>query len=187
MRGRWLLALGIVGLLLLSGRVVAGDAAEWLWFSALGAGAAWRQRFWFTLLASGGSGLVAGLFVFANLYAVRASVTALILPRRLANLEIGEEVPGSRLVLVAALLAAAFGWLLALPADAWQSIALARAGLPFGEADPYFERDLSFYVNWLPFETALYLGSLVTALLTTALVAFFYSLTPSLRLSLIHI
>lgn len=181
MRGRWLLALAIGGLLLLAGRAVAAGAADWLWFSALGAGEAWRQRFWYTAVASGGSGLIAGLFVFANLYAVRSSVTALILPRRLANLEIGEEVPGSRLVLLAALLAAAFGWMLALPSDAWQSIALARSGLPFGEADPYFERDLGFYVNWLPFESALYVGSLITVFLTTALVAVCYSLTPSLR------
>jgi len=181
MRGRWLLALAIGGLVLLAGRAVAAGAADWLWFSALGAGEVWRQRCWDTAIASGGSGLIAGLFVFANLYGVRSSVTAFILPRRLANLEIGEEVPGSRLVLLAALLAAAFGWMLALPGDAWPSIALARSGLPFGEADPYFERDLAFYVNWLPFESALYMGAFVTVSLTTGLVAFCYSLTPSLR------
>jgi uncharacterized membrane protein (UPF0182 family) len=181
MRGRWLVALALGALALLAGRALAAAYADYLWFASLGASALWRERFWLTLLARGGSGVAAGAFVFVNLYAVRQSIVSLVLPRRLGNLEIGEEVPGRDIVAVALLTAALSGWLVALPSDSWQQLALARHDLPFGERDPYLATDLGFFVNMLPFETSAYLLTLVTALLTTALVTFFYALTPSLR------
>ena len=142
MRGRWLLVLAAVAVALFVGRALAASYADRLWYAALGAEALWRDRLWYTLLARGGSALLAGAFVFANLYAVRRSVVSLVLPRRLANVEIGEEVPGRHLVVAAALIAILFGWLLALPAETWQQLALAQHGVPFREADPYFEADL---------------------------------------------
>ena len=181
MRGRWLVVLALGAFALLAGRAIAAAYAEQLWYASLGASAVWRQRFWLTLLARGGSGIAAGAFVFVNLYAVRRSIVSLVLPRRLGNLEIGEEVPGRDIVAVALITAALCGWLVALPASSWQQLALARHDLPFGERDPYLATDLGFFVNTLPFETSVYLMTLVTALLTTALVTFFYSLTPSLR------
>ena len=181
MRGRWMLAIALVALSLLAGRAIASWYADQLWYTALGAAPLWRDRVWFTILARGGSGLVAAAFVFLNLYAVRLSVVSLVLPRRLANLEIGEEVPGRHLVLAAALIALLFGWLLALPAESWQQLALVQHGVPFAEADPYFESDLGFFVYWLPFEGLLFVATLIAVLATTVLVLFFYALTPSLR------
>lgn len=181
MRGRWTLALILAAGALLIGRAIASSYADALWYALLGAGALWRERAWLTLLARGGSGIAAGFFVFLNLYAVRQSVIKLVLPRRVANLEIGEEVPGRTLVLVAALIAVVFGWILALPADSWRQLALFQHGIPFGEADPYLENDLGFYVYRLPFETSLYLLAMLTVLLTVALVAFLYALTPGMR------
>ncbi|HUO53044.1 MAG TPA: UPF0182 family protein, partial [Gemmatimonadaceae bacterium] len=180
-RARWLLVIALVALALIAGRAIAAADADRLWYAALGAEAVWRDRVWYTLLGQGISALAAGLFVFLNLYAVRRSVVLLVLPRRLGNLEIGEEVPGRILVAAAALLAVALGWLLALPADSWQQIALVRHGVPFGETDPYFEADLGFFVYWLPLEGMLFVQALVTLLVTTVLVLFFYALTPSLR------
>lgn len=181
MRGRWFLALAAVAVALLVGRAVAASYADRLWYAALGAEALWRDRLWYTLLARGGSALVAAAFVFADLYVVRRSVVSLVLPRRLANVEIGEEVPGRHLVIAAALIAVLFGWLLALPAEAWQQLALAQHGVLFRETDPYFEADLGFFVYWLPLEASLFAATFVAVLTTLVLVVFFYALTPSLR------
>ncbi len=181
MRGRWVAGLLIAACVLLAGRAIAGDYADGLWYASLGAGALWRERVWLGAVTRVGSGLAAALFVFLNLYGVRESVVKLVLPRRVANIEIGEEVPGRTMVLTAAVLAVLFGWLLALPAETWQKLAMYQHGIPFGEADPYLENDLGFYVYRLPFETSLYVTSMLTVLMTVALVVFLYALTPGLR------
>ena len=181
MRGRWLLAIVAVAVALLVGRAVAAAYADGLWYAALGAEALWRDKLWYVLLARGGSAIVAAAFVFVNLYAVRRSVVALVLPRRLANVEIGEEVPGRHLVIAAAVIAIVFGWLLALPADSWQQLALAQHGVQFRETDPYFQDDLDFFVYRLPLEASMFAATFVAVLTTLVLVLFFYALTPSLR------
>lgn len=179
---RWsLLAVAAVALFLIAGRALAGVYVDYRWYAAMGAAPLWREQ----VLLSGGlrlaSGTAAALFVFANLYAVRHSVVSLVLPRRVGNLEIGQEVPGRYLVWGAAAVAALLGAFLTLPTDSWMSLALARHGVPFGESDPYFEADLGFFVYWLPFEHALYVWTLIALLVVTAVVIFFYALTPSLR------
>ena len=77
------------------------------------------------------SGAVATIFFFCNLYAVRHSVVSLVLPRRVANIEIGEEVPSRYLLLAVITMSLLFGILLAFPQDDWTSLALVRWGRPF--------------------------------------------------------
>ena len=96
---RWLmLALGAAAVLLIVGRALAGVYADYLWYESLGAVALWRTRLGAIATLRVGSVLAAGLFAFANLYAVRQSVVSLVFPRRVGNLEIGEEVPGRYLM-----------------------------------------------------------------------------------------
>src|SRR6185437_14770123 len=96
---RWpVIAVAVVAVLLVLGRVGAGIIADYLWYAAMGATALWRERTLLTLLVTVGSALVAATILFANLYVVRQSVVSLVLPRRVANIEIGEEVPGRYLV-----------------------------------------------------------------------------------------
>ncbi|HXY29515.1 MAG TPA: UPF0182 family protein [Gemmatimonadaceae bacterium] len=179
---RWpLLAIAILALALLLGRAAAGVYADYRWYESLGATALWRERTLLTAALRIGSALAASAFVFANLYAVRHSVVSLVLPRRVANLEIGEEVPGRYLVGAALLISAVLGWMLALPSDSWRLFALVRHGVPFNETDPYFNADLGFFVYWLPLEITLYVTSLIAVLLVAAVVIFLYALTPSLR------
>ena len=181
-RRRWAVILvGAAALLLLIGRLVAAVYVDYRWYAALDAESLWRARASSTLLLRGLSGLAASAFVFANLYAVRSSVVSLVLPRRVANIEIGEEVPGRYLVGAAALLSLLLGALLTIPQERWTALALVRIGRPFGESDPYFERDLGFFVYWLPFEQAMYVWALVTLLVVTTIVILLYALTPSLR------
>lgn len=179
---RWLTIAAItVALLLLIGKALAGVYVDYRWFSALGAQSVWWARIENLLILRGLSGAVATIFFFCNLYAVRHSVVSLVLPRRVANLEIGEEVPSRYLLLAVIGLSVVFGALLAFPQDDWTSLGLVRWGQAFRESDPYFEYDLGFWVYWLPFETSLHVWSLIALLAATTVVVFLYALTPSLR------
>lgn len=179
---RWLLlALAAAAVLLLAGRAAARAYVDYEWFAALGAADVWRTRAMAIAVLRVASGIAAGAFVFANLYAVRRSVVSLVLPRRIANLEIPQEVSGRWLLAAVLALSIVFGALLSLPQDDWTSFLLARGGVPFGESDPYFNQDLGFFVYWLPFETALHTWTLISILIVAAIVLFLYALTPSLR------
>src|SRR5687768_11987924 len=179
---RWLIAAAVsVALLLLLGKALAGVYVDYRWFSALGADAVWWARVENLVILRGLSALVATLFFFCNFYAVRHSVVSLVLPRRVANIEIGEEVPSRYLLLAVIGMSLLFGILLAFPQDEWTKLALVRWGQPFGEADPYFEYDLGFWLYWLPFESDLHVWSLIALLAATTVVVFLYALTPSLR------
>lgn len=168
--------------LLVAGRAITGVYVDYRWYRTLGASEIWSAQMGNSLLLRVLSALAATLFVFANLYAVRHSVVSLVLPRRLANLEIGEEVPGRHLVLAAGVLSVLGGVALALPKEAWTGFVLARAGQPFRDQDPYFQHDLGFFVYWLPFERTLYVWAVVAVAVVVTVVVALYALTPSLRL-----
>ena len=170
-----------MALLLLLGRWLAALYTDLLWFDSLGARAVWETRIATTVLLGGATFVIAGLFAAANFYAVRHSVVSLVLPRRVGNLEIGEEVPGRYLTIAVALLAAAVGAILTLPSAGWHQAFLARRGRSFGESDPYFGTDLGFFVYRLPFETRLHLWAVIVLASVTGLVVLLYALTPSLR------
>ena len=179
---RWLLlALAAAAILLLAGRAIAGAYTNFLWYESVGAGALWRTRIEATTILELGSALVAAVFAFCNLYAVRQSVVQLVLPRRLANLEIGEEVPGRYLIGAAATLSVILAALLTFPSSDWLSFVLARWGRLFSETDPYFGNDLGFFVYWLPFEMALWSWAFVLVIVVAIAVVLLYALTPSLR------
>ncbi|MDQ2931127.1 MAG: UPF0182 family protein [Gemmatimonadota bacterium] len=179
---RWpVIALAVVAALLVVGRVSAGIVADYLWYASMGAAALWRERAMLVTVICAGSALVAAAIIFVNLYVVRQSVVSLVLPRRVANIEIGEEVPGRYLVVAALLISVVLGWWLALPAESWRMFSLLRHGISFGESDPYMEVDIGFFVYWLPIEGMLYYRTLTTVLFATVVVIFFYALTPSLR------
>ena len=179
---RWLIAIGVgLAIVLLAGRGIAAVYVDYLWYASLGAEAIWKVK----AVASAAVWIlstVAGIaFVFANLYAVRRTVASVTLPSRVANLEIGEELPPPYLTGAAAVLSMALGLILTFPRSKWPAIELVRTGEPFGESDPYFQRDLSFWIAQLPFETDLFLWSLIATLLVTVVVVFFYAMTRSVR------
>ncbi|MBC7672130.1 MAG: UPF0182 family protein [Polaromonas sp.] len=183
MTGRRVLggALAITALVLVVGRWTAGLYTEYHWYASLGALDVWRARM-STMLALGTvSFAAAALFAFINFFAVRRSVVSLVLPRRLANIEIGEQVPGHLLLGAVVLLSVMVGALLVAPLDGWHEALLAFVGKPFSEVDPYFGADLGFFVYWLPFETAIHLWAVIVLTSVTGLVVLLYALTPSLR------
>ncbi|MDB4886404.1 MAG: hypothetical protein JWN79_1842 [Gemmatimonadetes bacterium] len=174
-------ALAATAVLLLLGRWSAALYTDFLWFQSMGAAAVWRARLATTAAIETGSFLVAAAFAFANVYAVRRSVVSLVLPRRIANLEIGEEVSAQYLLYAVLALSASVGIAMLLPTDGWSDALLAATGRPFGEADPYLGTDLGFFVYWLPFETTLHYWAVLLFVLVTGIVILLYALTPSLR------
>ncbi|HJQ21573.1 MAG TPA: UPF0182 family protein [Gemmatimonadaceae bacterium] len=179
---RWLfLLLAGAAIALLVGRVIAEIYTEYLWYASLGAADVWGAKYGALVALRVLCGTVATLFVFANLYAVRQSVVSLVLPRRIGNLDIGEEVPRRRLTGTAAALALLIGIGFAWTQNDWSGYLAARIGQPFGESDPYFQTDLGFFVYRLPFELSLFNWTVSMVLIVIGLVVALYALTPSLR------
>jgi uncharacterized membrane protein (UPF0182 family) len=168
-------------LLLSLGRWGSERYTDYLWFASLGAQDVWRSKYLVGAAAWVGSFLAGTAFAFVNLYAVRQSVVSLVLPRRIANIEIGEEVPSRYLLLATFVLSAALGAALTLPGDTWSTLLLARIGQPFGESDPYFGADLGFFVYWIPLETLVFYWAMLLLLVVIVVVIVLYALTPSLR------
>jgi hypothetical protein len=179
---RWLLIL-VAGaaVALLVGRGLAQIYTDYLWYASLGAADVWRARYASLLTLRLICGALATLFVFANLYAVRQSVVSLVLPRRIGNLDIGEEVPRRQLTWTAAALSLLLGIALAWSQNDWSGFLAASIGQPFGESDPYFASDLGFFVYRLPLEVSLFTWTMTVVLLLIGLVLLLYALTPSLR------
>ena len=96
-------------------------------------------------------------------------------------MEFGEEVPERALDLAAFLLSAGVAVLMSLAVPTWQALAALRTAPRFGESDPFFQMDLSFYTAWVPLETTVYVWALTLLVLVSALVIGLYALTPSLR------
>lgn len=183
MRGRR----GLFGLLaggalaLLAGRWIAGLYADWALHSALGFSELWQVKVGTEFALRATTFIVATLFAFAHLVAVRHSIVSLVLPSQLGGLEIAEAVPTERLTLVAAALAILVGLgFTLLPID-WSAARLAWDGVQFGEFDPYLERDLGHYVTWLPWERSLQARAMTLTLAVGALVSLLYAATPSVR------
>jgi uncharacterized membrane protein (UPF0182 family) len=175
--------LAVAALVLLLGRWASEQYTDALWYDSLGARDVWNARFMNAMILRIGSFLAASAFAFVNLYAVRQSVVSLVLPRRIANIEIGEEVPSRYLLIATALMSALIGSALTLSGDLWWVLLRARIGQPFGEADPYFGADLGFFVYWLPLETEIYYWAMLMLLVVIGVVILLYALTPSLRWS----
>lgn len=175
----WLLAGSAIAMLL--ARAVARIYTDYLWYASLGAPDVWRAKYGALIALRVLCALVATLFVFVNLYAVRQSVVSLVLPRRIGNLDIGEEVPRPQLTWTAFALSVAIGGAFAWTRGDWSTWLAAQAGQDFGESDPYLAADLAFFVFRLPLELALFEWTMAMVLVVIGLVVLLYALTPSLR------
>lgn len=179
---RWLfVSFAGVAALLVVGRALAGVYAEWTWYAAMGALPLFKSRLAHEAAFRGGALIAGFILAFGNLYTVRASIVSLALPRRIGNIEFGEVVEGRFLTLAVFLASLVLAVMLAVPDIDWTTFALARIGQPFGETDPYLDRDFSAYIYQLPFERTLYLWAVVAVVLLTLLVVTLYAITPSLR------
>lgn len=175
----WILA--GVALALLGGRWLAGLYGDWAFFHALGADGVFRTALVTGTLLRLTIAVVAFAFTFANLFAVRQSIVSLALPRSVGGVDFTEAVPPERLTVIALAAALVLALLFTAVDQDWSVARMAFAEVRFGEFDPYLERDLAFYVHWLPFER-LWNGILsVLVLVVALLVVALYAVTPSIR------
>ncbi len=183
MRRKWLLiAVFVLAIVLLLGRMVTTLLVDHAWFTTMNAPGLFWEQVIDRLLLQGGAWVVGSLFAFANLHAVRRTIAAVAMQSRVANIEFTTMVPQRHLLSATILIAVIVGALLAIPMTNWTALALVRHGLPFGEIEGILDRDLGFYVYWLPFEETLYLWALVSVVTLAAMVLVLYALTRSLRL-----
>lgn len=180
-RRRLLVGLAVAAAVLLVGRVSALVYSDFSWFRALGASALWRERARDIAVIHLTSAVFAGLFALLNLSALRRSIVSLAFPRRLGNVEFGEAVPQRHLDRVAFLLALLVAGVMAFGVPPWEELAMVRTGTRFGESDPFFQMDLSFYTGWVPLETSVYEWALMLLVVVSSVVIGLYALTPSLR------
>ena len=183
MSARRRLAVGLVAgaAVLLVGRLVAVVYAEYSWYDALGASALWKERINDAFVIQMSSATFAALFALVNLFAIRRSIVSLAFPRRLGNVEFGEAVPQRQLDRLAFLLSIGVAAFMTLSVPRWESLAMLRTAARFGESDPFFQVDLSFFTGWLPLETEVYTWCLILLVAVGGLVVALYALTPSLR------
>jgi len=178
---RLLFGLAAAAAFLLLGRILAVIYADYSWYSALDASALWSERSRDVATIHTVSAALAGVFALINLFAIRRSIVSLAFPRRLGNVEFGEAVPARYLDRGVVILSAAVAFLAALVVPRWEHLALIKTGILFGERDPFFRMDLSFYVAWLPLELSAYTWTLTVLVSVAAVVIGLYALTPSLR------
>lgn len=174
-------AIALAAAILLLGRATALLFVTREWYATLGASSVWRDRVATNAVMYGAAFLVGLVFAWVNVAAVRRSVIALVVPKRLGNVEIGEEVPSHRLWIVTIGVSAAAAALSLLVLPAWTVPAIARSHVVFAEPDPYFGLDLSHFVAWLPLEQATYHWCIALFAIVAILVVVMYALTPSLR------
>ena len=175
----WILA-GIA-LALLGGRWLAGMYGDWAFHEALGSEAVWRTAMITGIALRLSIVFVVFGFTFLNLFAVRQSIVSLSVPRSVGGVDFTEAVPPERLTLFALGGAALVAIIFAFVDQDWSIARMAFAGVRFGEFDPYLDRDLAFYVHWLPFERLWNSIFSVLVLVVTVLVVLLYSITPSIR------
>ena len=178
---RLLIGLVAAAAVLLLGRALALIYADFAWYDALSAAPLWAEKTADLTAIHLFSAVFAGLFALINLFSIRRSIVSLAFPRRLGNVQFGEAVPSRYLDRTVFALSIAIAFLMSVMTPAWEQLALVRTGARFGESDPFFQSDLSFYIAWLPLERAAYEWTLALLIVVAAVVIALYALTPSLR------
>jgi uncharacterized membrane protein (UPF0182 family) len=169
----------VVALILLAFSIFAGIWTEQLWFGSLGYGDVFSKLIWTRVGSFIGFGVLMALVVGGNL-AIAFRLRPMFRPRspEQANLERYREVitPLRRALLIG--VSVIFGIFAGISASGqWRTFLLWRNGKDFGEVEPYFEKDIGFYVftlPWLHWIVDFTMTAVVLALLAAALVHYVY-------------
>ena len=129
-------------------------AVDYLWFETVGFPQVFTSVVWAKIYIGAAGITVAFLILFANVaYAARQLGD----PRRfltpgMLSFGLGNLVSKRSLALIAAIVSLVLAVLIGVPLAAnWERVLLFLNAVPFGDADPIFGRDTSFYVFTLPF------------------------------------
>ncbi|MBI4302050.1 MAG: UPF0182 family protein, partial [Chloroflexi bacterium] len=173
--GRWLIALGAVVVLFILATVARGIYTEWLWFESVGFRSVYAK-----VIATKVVLFLLGGFSFFALLGGNILLARRLAPRWMNIILPVEELAGLRRLIVAgvvvgtAFLSLIFG---SVAAGRWSLLLRYLNAQSFGEQDPIFSRDVSYYIFTLPtyrFFQGWLLGALVVTLLAVAAVYFIY-------------
>ncbi len=132
------------------GRAVSHLVTELFWYRALGLEGVFWTRWWAGVGVRSVAGLLVALVVAASVGVAVRSLGPVRVRRRFGNLEIEEQLPRSYVRAAVAAAALLSGWWLSVGVgDPVEVLAAVRAPA-WGETDPVFGRDLSFYVHLYP-------------------------------------
>jgi uncharacterized membrane protein (UPF0182 family) len=154
---------------------------DWLWFRELG-----HEPVLVKIVLTGGVLFAIGALVFVaaalpSLYAAARSADRAPLPQ--APLQVSDYLRIHKFLRRGAVAVAGFAALVlgSYAASNWETVLLALNAAPFGESDPIFGRDFSFYIFTLPALRFLH-GWLVAAIVALgAIVLAFHNMTGRLR------
>ena len=172
-----------VGLLLAVGRAVAGAYVEILWQAQAGyAGVFWKRVIWewgsrFTV------GVIVAFLVLVNLKVASATLGGIQIRRRFGNIEISEQIPKEFVwwgMLIAAVLMGTWFGAAVPPSVGVQSLLLFTAD-SWGLLDPVLNRDVGWYVFWLPVLRSVATLGIILVFLVFTLVAAGYAATGAIR------
>lgn len=174
--GRWLLGALIV-LLLIVWPAWAGFYTDWLWFNEVGYQTVFTTELKTQVFFGLGGGMIAAILFWLSLQlALRVSGKAGNAGYKfyVANQEIAVADAGNLIAKLAVPISFVIGAFFGLKCwGEWDEFLLFRYGTAFGENDPVFGHDISFYLFKLPFldfVSGSVLTLLVFALLATVIV-----------------
>jgi uncharacterized protein len=166
---------------LVGGRLAAEFAVDLLWFQSVGYSDVFWTRWTIGILVRLVVGLVAGAFVFLNLWIVSRTLGTIRVRRRFGNIEIAERLP--RVYVLGTLIGLSFFSALWLSGGVGDPIAVYAAlrAESWGMVDPVHGRDVSFYVFQYPVLNRLQLLAGVVVFWTMLLAGIAYVATGSAR------
>jgi uncharacterized membrane protein (UPF0182 family) len=174
-----LLTVVVVGVLVVAFSLFAGIWTDKLWFNSIGYGNVFSKLIWTRVLLFTGFGGLMALVVGVNLYlAYRLRPVFRPHSPEQANLERYREIvtPMRRLLLIG--VSVIFGIFAGVSATGkWRTFLLWSNREDFGKADPYFGKDIGFYVfslPWLHFLVDFTMTAVFIALLLAAAVHYLY-------------
>ncbi len=174
-----LLTLLVIGVLVVGFSVFSGIYTDKLWFTSIGYSAVFTKLIWTRVLLFAVFGLVMAAIVGINLY-LAFRLRPMFRPHspEQANLERYREViTPLRRPLIAGV-AIVFGVFAGVSAAGkWRTFLLWSNSEEFGKADPYFGRDLGFFIfnlPWLHFLVDFLMTAVFIALLLAAVMHYLY-------------
>lgn len=170
-------------LLLVGGRLLAEVVEDLLWYQSLGL----ERVFWVQWLASLGVRLTLGILfaaiIYFNLSVVTRTLGAIRIRRRVANIEIAEQLPQPYIVLALLGIAGLSGWWLSAGISDPLAVLAAFQHQAWGLSDPFFGLDASFYVFVLPVLDQMQLLAGLLAGWVAILVISAYAVTGSIKIA----
>ena len=177
--GPLVLTIAVVAALVIGFSLFAGIWTDRLWFSSLGYASVFSKLIWTRVLLFVIFGVAMALIVGLNLYlAYRLQPTFRPRSAEQANLERYRVAitPIRRLLLIG--VSVVFGIFAGLSATGkWRDYLVWRNSEDFGKADPYFHRDIGFYIfdlPWLHFLVNFLMTAVFIAIALAALVHYLY-------------